>query len=255
MFYILYNNSGYVVGGSKERSKNESLKEGYGGDIELEYDDLEIEVSIGSSSGRYDVGYGNWLPDDSYKTINISWTYDADQGQVEEFLVDFVEEELSDEELKEYEQLDESEQSDYLYNYLEEHFDDILDKHFDQVLDHFYDDAVYDAERNYEYDGYESLHEGKGKKKKRKKKKASWLGWWQPLSMINGSTNHNVGDNDYNNDMFNHMTGADGGEFGSLSSGGESSSSSSGAGDCGGGMGESLSTNNNTNIRNKRVRL
>lgn len=256
-FYILYNGDGYRIGAKDESPNNTTMNESnnHNDEVELYYDDLRIEVYTGSSSGRFDVGYGNWLPDDEYKTEYVSCTYYANKQSVEEFLVDFVEEELSNEQLKALEEMSDNDYQDYLYKYVEDNFDTLLDKHMSEVLDYFEDDAIEQAIEEYEDDYYyESLCEDKKKKKKKSKSVVkSWLGWWQPMCMsMCGKTNHNCGDNDYNNDMFNHMTGADGGEFGSLSSGsGDGAPSTSG--DVGGGMGESLNHNNNN--KNKRVRL
>lgn len=64
------------------------------------------------------------------------------------------------------------------------------------------------------------MYESKSKKKKRKA-----LGWWQFSKL-----DTDAGDVEYNINVFNHLTGADGGVFGGAS--GEATSGAEGVSEC-----------------------
>lgn len=128
------------------------LTEDVDNEVELEYDDLEFEVYTGNSSGYFDVGFGNWLPDDSSKTVNTAYTYKVAQSDVEEFLYDFIEADIPQEELSKH--IDDYDE--FLEAYMKEHFDELFEKHKSKILDHFEEDAIDDASENYEDDdGYD----------------------------------------------------------------------------------------------------
>lgn len=118
----------------------------------------------------------------------------------------------------------------------------------------------------------EELEEAKKSKKKKKKSQTQntpvfkdindLLRWTKKrqkgLPCFGGWLNPNAGNVEYNNDMFNHLTGADGGDFGSISGSGNElgapaigSDMGSFGGDAGGGissgggMGESFNTSKN----------
>lgn len=121
-------------------------------DVELYYSDLPITVYTGgSSSGYFDVGFGNWLPDDGdEKEIEVDYTYEADASAVEECLADWYYEEHPDQE---------PDTDDEVWKFIEEHFDELVDRYMDKLLDHFEEDAAEEAqERDWSDYLYEEYH-------------------------------------------------------------------------------------------------
>lgn len=132
----------------EETKLNESMTEG---DVELYYDSLPISIYVGGHSyGYYDVGYGNWLPDEGKeKEIEVEYTYEADRTSVEECLADWYYKDHPDQEPEEEEEI---------WKFIEEHFDELVDQYMDKLLYHFEDDAIEEAQdkdwSDYLYEGY-----------------------------------------------------------------------------------------------------
>lgn len=128
---------------------NESMNNNYNGNdtIDLEYEDLPIIVyEGGSSSGRFDTGYGNWLPDEGIeKEIEIDYTYTITKDEALEVIQDILYEQPT-EEIKEM-------SDEELTNYLESNFDDLFDTYEEQIKEHFADAAAEKAkDENYLYE-------------------------------------------------------------------------------------------------------
>ena len=146
---------------------------------------------------------------------------------------------------------------------------DVTATQFNHFMDEDYPPIIIAGELPYGF-SYEEpknslLDEQLNEAKKRKKKKSQTqntpvfkdindlLRWTKKrqkgLPCFGGWLNPNAGNVEYNNDFFNHVTGADNGDFGSLSgSGNELGAPAGGIGDgadasMGGGMGESYNTN------------
>lgn len=116
-------------------------------EINLEYTDLPIVVyEGGSSTGRFDADYGNWLPDEGVeKKIEVDYTYTITKTEAFEVIRDLiVENPLEETKDMTEEQLD---------TYIEDNFNDLFDKFEDQIKDHFADAAAEEAQdRDYLYE-------------------------------------------------------------------------------------------------------
>lgn len=132
----------------KETKLNESMTKG---DVELYYDSLPISIYVGGHSyGYYDIGYGNWLPDEGEeKEIEVGYTYEADRTSVEECLADWYYEDHPDQE---------PETEEEIWKFIEDHFEELVNNYMDRLLDHFEDDAAEEAQdkdwSDYLYEGY-----------------------------------------------------------------------------------------------------
>lgn len=113
--------------------------------MELEYENLTITVwTLVSRAVLYPVDFAHPDEYDDHEE-EISWTYDADDGSVSEVICDIL---ANEDEFKDYD-------SDALYKYIDEHFDELTEKYYDALLEHFRDNAREDAEENYEPEPYE----------------------------------------------------------------------------------------------------
>lgn len=91
--------------------------------IDLEYEDLPIIVyEGGSSSGRFDTNFGNWLPDEGEeRELEIDYTYTITKNDALEVIQDEVLENSSEE----IEKMTDEE----FDKYLEDNFDELFDKY------------------------------------------------------------------------------------------------------------------------------
>lgn len=113
----------------RDKAKKKDLKESKDEKVELEYSDLPINYQY-----NYYVDYWDgpqWDDED----IEIDWIYKVDKDSVKELLVDYVPDEVEEENID---------------KYLEDHFDDLFQKHEQEILDYYKDSAIRDAEENYE---------------------------------------------------------------------------------------------------------
>lgn len=151
MFYVLYNDKNLHEGYDPETNSFQ-----YADDVELEYDNMDIEINVGNPTGYFSTSFGNWLPDDREETRTVSFTYTADADSVIDFLVDMVstnaKEILSEEEFAEYESLDDT--TNFLLNYIDNNFDNLVDKYYEDLIEHFWDHA-----ENYAYENASDLCE------------------------------------------------------------------------------------------------
>ena len=113
-----------------------------GEELDLEYTDLPIIVHEGGSSmGRFDADYGNWLPDDGVeKEIEVDFTYTITKNEALEVIQDILLKDPS-EEIKEMTE-------DEFDKYLEDSFDELFDKYEEQVKDYFKEAAIEKAQED-----------------------------------------------------------------------------------------------------------
>lgn len=137
---------GRDVGGGEAMGEAVEKKE----TVDLKYIDLEIEVCYkrGNSSGYFDVGFGNYLPDydkTSYVTVNYDLT--LDKQVVVEALYDILsDKDLSDKEIEAYEN----------GTLVEERFDELFDTYNDELQTYFKEEAIDEATEKHYYSYYDS---------------------------------------------------------------------------------------------------
>lgn len=148
--YSTLQNTLYQIKKYKEQSMNESVisteKE------IIHYDDLTVQISTGSPSGYFDTAYGNWLPDDSSKELEVDWDYELPKADVIETLRDIVAEEESNT----------ADMTDEQFEaYVNDNYDSLFTKYEDRLKDYYREAAEEDAEENGDWDDdyYECLSE------------------------------------------------------------------------------------------------
>ena len=143
---------------------------------------------------------------------DISYTYKADKGFVVELIADWFYDEpdcpLSDDA-----------SSSTIYKYVEDNFDSLFERYGDKLREFFREDAERDAAENYNIN--ESKSNELEQRAKKHKKKSKGMGWHMSM---------NAGDVEKGMEVFNNST-----------------SGTCASGDCGGGMGESLSESSGLN--------
>lgn len=132
---------------------NEALFEELDDEVEIEYSDLEIERNHGSSSGYFSTSFGNWLPDEDWKTYYVDWTYTVDTWDVIDVLTDIIRKK----DPKMWEEIPEDENE--FVKYFEKNFDEIYKKYEQDIYNYYYDDAKEEAEakadvNDYDFDPY-----------------------------------------------------------------------------------------------------
>lgn len=108
--------------------------------MELEYSNLTITVwTLVCRARLYPVDLAHPDEYDDHEE-EVDWTYDADDGEV----CDYLYEQLS--ELDEFKNYSEDELNDYIEN----NYEELCKKYNDGLLEHFKEKAREDAEENYE---------------------------------------------------------------------------------------------------------
>ena len=109
--------------------------------MKLNYENLEINVITrpATPGGYYDTRMGCYMPDEpDIDTIEIDYTYEVDDGEVEEFLAT--------------QNLPELEYVDDVDAYVEQNFATLTDKYSNLIHEYFEDNAREHAEMNYVYE-------------------------------------------------------------------------------------------------------
>ena len=146
------------VSGPFGGSVGESLSEGVADNeqIELNYDDLEIEVCSRARNpgGYYDRNFGNYIPDDDETTeVRIDYVYTIDRVSVEEVLGKIcLAQELTPEQLA----LPDDEVDKLVDDLIDNHFDELFTRYESDILDHWREYAKKEAEEKHYYTYYES---------------------------------------------------------------------------------------------------
>lgn len=99
--------------------------------IKLKYEDLPITLSY-----NYKVDYWDG-PDWDTANFNIDYNYIVDRDEIEDFLLDFIPEDLIEEK--------------DIENYFKSNFDKLFKEHKQEILDYFKADAIEEAEDKLDY--------------------------------------------------------------------------------------------------------
>ena len=109
--------------------------------MKLNYKNLEKNVVTkpATHGGYYDTGMGCYMPDEpDMGTIEIDYTYEVDDAEVEEFLAT--------------QNLPELEYVSDVDDYIEQNFATLTDKYINLIHEYFEDNAREHAEMNYVYE-------------------------------------------------------------------------------------------------------